>query len=85
MVPVYATTAEPSVLTLLLKRAQLFTRAKLNPTVGVVEKKTSVCEVFLSRKLLRKGGGSTAITQTQIPPKTHKQHCQVGRGTSDPH
>lgn len=39
MVPVYATTAEPSVLTLLLKRAQLFTRAKLNPTVGVVEKK----------------------------------------------
>lgn len=38
MVAVYATTAETSVLTLLLKHAQRFTRAKLNPTVGVVEK-----------------------------------------------
>lgn len=46
-------------------------RAKLNQTVGVAEK-TSVCEDFLSRKSLRKGGGGTAITQTHIPPKNHK-------------
>lgn len=68
MVPVYATATEPSVLTLLLKQTQLFMRAKLNQTVGVAEK-TSACEVFLSRKALRKGGGSRAMTQTQIPPK----------------
>lgn len=71
MVPVYATATEPSVLTLLLKQIQLFMRAKLNQTVGVAEK-TSVCEDFLSRKSLRKGGGGTAITQTHIPPKNHK-------------
>lgn len=39
MVAVYATTAETSVLTLLLKHAQLFTRAKLNPTVWCGRKK----------------------------------------------
>lgn len=36
-----AIATEPSVLTLLLKQAQLFMRAKLNQTVGVAEK-TSV-------------------------------------------
>lgn len=77
MVPVYATATEPSVLTLLLKQTQLFMRAKLNQTVGMAggKKKTSVCEVFLSRKSLRKGGGNTAITQTQISPKNHTQPC----------
>lgn len=62
MVPVHATATEPSVLTLLLKQTQLFMRAKLNQTVGVAEK-TSVCEVFLSTKSLRKGGGSTESHQ----------------------
>lgn len=47
-------------------------------------KRTSVCEVFLSRAPLRNGGGSTAITQIQIPPKSHKQRCQAGRGPSHP-
>lgn len=83
MVAVYATTAETSVLTLLLKHAQLFTRAKLNQQL-VWWKRTSVCEVFLSRAPLRNGGGSTAITQIQIPPKSHKQRCQAGRGPSHP-
>lgn len=38
MVPVSATATEPSVLTLLLKQAQLFMRAKLNQTVAKAEK-----------------------------------------------
>lgn len=42
----------------------------------------NICEGFWSRKSLRKGGGSTAITQTQTPPPNHKQHCQVGPDTS---
>lgn len=75
MVPVYATATEPSVLTLLLKQTQLFIRAKLNQTVGAAEK-TSVCDIFLSRKSLREGGRSSAITQTQTPPQNHEERCQ---------
>lgn len=54
---------------------QLLIRAKLNQTVGAAEK-TSVCDIFLSRKSLREGGRSSAITQTQTPPQNHEERCQ---------
>ena len=67
MVSVYATAAEPSVLTSLLKQTQLFMRAKLNQTVGMAEK--TCLESLFSRKSLRKGGGSKAIPQTNTSKK----------------
>lgn len=71
MVPVYATATEPSVLTLLPKQTQLFMRAKLNQTVGVAEK-TSVWEVFLSRKSLRKEEEEQQPHKHKYLQKTHK-------------
>lgn len=68
MVPVSATATGPTVLTLLLKQAQLFMRAKLNQTVGMAEK-ACLWSLFYLESHLKKGGGSKVITQTQIPPK----------------
>lgn len=64
MVPLCADSTEPSVLTLLLKHTQLFMRAKLNQTVGVVGKNICFWSLFCleSHQERRK----QAITPTQI-------------------
>lgn len=54
MVPVYATTRKPSVLTLLLKQAPLLWKRSWIKQL-VWQRKTSASEAFLFRKTLRKG------------------------------
>lgn len=68
MVPVYATTRKPSVLTLLPKQVPLFMKAKLNQTVGVAGKNICFRSLFV-QKGTKEGARALNSHQHKYLPK----------------
>lgn len=79
MVPVYATTRKPSVLTLLLKQTPLLWKRSWIKQL-VWQRKTSASEAFLFRKTLRKGCELQIHTSTNTSPTPCGQ-CHMGADT----
>lgn len=82
MVPVYATTRKPSVLTLLPKQTPLLWKLSWIKQL-VWQRKTSASEAFLFRKTLRKGCELRIHTSTNTSPTPCGQ-CHMGADTFQP-